>query len=30
MENPFVRKMERHVRLAPEDRAVLDGLGRLH
>ena len=30
MENPFVRKMERHVRLAPEDRAVLDGLGRQH
>ncbi|MDE4913962.1 Crp/Fnr family transcriptional regulator [Methylobacterium sp. 092160098-2] len=30
MVNPFVRKMERHVRLAPEDRAVLDGLGRQH
>ncbi|MGU3541759.1 Crp/Fnr family transcriptional regulator [Methylobacterium sp. A52T] len=30
MDNPFVRKMERHVRLAPEDRAILDGLGRLH
>lgn len=30
MENPFVRKMERHVRLAPEDRATLDSLARQH
>lgn len=30
MSNPFVRKMERHVRLAPEDRAALDGLARQH
>jgi CRP-like cAMP-binding protein len=30
VENPFVRKMERHVRLAPEDRAILDGLARQH
>ncbi|WP_457108707.1 Crp/Fnr family transcriptional regulator [Methylobacterium sp. P5_C11] len=30
MDNPFVRKMARHVRLAPEDRAVLDGLARQH
>ena len=28
MENPFVRKLERHVRLAPEDRATLVGLAR--
>ncbi|MCJ2048584.1 Crp/Fnr family transcriptional regulator [Methylobacterium sp. J-070] len=30
MDNPFVRKMERHVRLGPEDRATLDGLARQH
>lgn len=30
MNNPFVRKMERHVRLGPEDRAALDGLARQH
>ena len=30
MDNPFVRKMERHVRLAPEDRAMLDGFARQH
>ena len=30
MENPFVRKMERHVGLTPEDRAILDGLARQH
>jgi CRP-like cAMP-binding protein len=30
VENPFVRKLERHVRLTPEDRATLDGLARQH
>jgi CRP-like cAMP-binding protein len=30
VDNPFVRKLEQHVRLAPEDRAVLDGLARQH
>jgi CRP-like cAMP-binding protein len=30
VDNPFVRKMERHVRLSPEDRAMLDSLARQH
>jgi CRP-like cAMP-binding protein len=30
VDNPFVRKMEGHVRLAPADRAALDGLARQH
>ncbi|MGH1573601.1 Crp/Fnr family transcriptional regulator [Methylobacterium sp. P31] len=30
MDNPFVRKMERHVRLTAEDRALLDSLARQH
>lgn len=30
MDNPFARKMEPHVRLGPEDRAVLEGLARQH
>jgi CRP-like cAMP-binding protein len=30
VDNPFVQKMEQHVRLAPEDRVMLHGLARQH